>query len=206
MKTADVFRVGGVAGLLLGCAALTGCMGSPTYGTDKTAMEQLADDLGSAVSIGTKQKTTTVKYNPRPSLVLPPKGNMQALAAPQQSVAGKDNPEWLESPEESRARLVAEADERRGDSSYRSPLLVGYGSNGTLTEKQKWEKFREARTLQKGAYLDQRRYLADPPAEFRQTDSAALTDIGEPELKKQKRRKKEAAAAKSGSSWWRPFQ
>ncbi|MGV8936212.1 MAG: hypothetical protein ACOH2J_03755 [Allorhizobium sp.] len=206
MKTADVFRVGGVAGILMGCLALSGCIGGPTYGTDKTAMEQLTDDLGSAVSIGSKAPTSTVKYNPRPSLVLPPKTAMQSLSEPQQSLASKDNPQWLESPEDSRARLVAEADANADNPNYRSPLLVGYGTNGTMTEKQKWEAFREARKVQKGAYIDQRRYLADPPSEFRRADETVLTDVGEPELKKEKRRKKEAASAKKSSSWWMPFQ
>jgi hypothetical protein len=33
-----------------------------------------------------------------------------------------------------------------------------------------------------------------------------LTDLGEPEQKKEKRRKKEAAVAGTGKSWWNPFQ
>ncbi len=75
-----------------------------------------------------------------------------------------------------------------------------------MTETQKWQAFRDARALQKGAYLDQRRLLSDPPAEYRQTQDVALTDLGEPELKKEKRRKKEAKAAQQNSSWWMPFQ
>lgn len=209
MKSADLFRVGvGMAGLLLACSALTGCVGSPTYGTDKTAMEQLVDDVGSAVSIGSNpNKNANAKYNPRPALVMPPKGDQNTLVPPQQSLASKANPEWLETPEDARARLVAEADANANNPRYRSPLLAGYGTNGTMTETQKWEAFREARKQQKGAYLDQRRFLSDPPAEYRQANEATLTDLGEPESKKEKRRKKEAKAASQGSSsWWMPFQ
>ncbi len=74
MRRADAFRVGaGVSGLLLACLGLSGCIGGPTYGTDKTAMEQLADDLGSSVAIGQDpNKNKGTKYNPRPALVLPP--------------------------------------------------------------------------------------------------------------------------------------
>lgn len=208
MKSADLFRVGvGMAGLLLACSALTGCVGSPTYGTDKTAMEQLVDDVGSAVSIGSDpNKNKGTKYNPRPALVMPPEAAKANLAAPQQSLAGKDNPQWLESPEQARERLVAEADANADNPRYRSPLLAGYGTNGSMTETQKWQAFRDARQLQKGAYLDQRRYLSDPPTEYRKADEAALTDLGEPEAKKEKRRKKMAKAANQNRQWWMPFQ
>lgn len=208
MKSAELFRVGvGMAGLLLACSALTGCVGSPTYGTDKTAMEQLVDDVGSAVSIGSDtNKNKGTKYNPRPALVMPPETAKANLAAPQQSLAGKENPEWLESPEQARERLVAEADANANNPRYRSPLLAGYGTSGTLTETQKWQAFREARELQKGAYLDQRRFLSDPPTEYRKADEAALSDLGEPESKKEKRRKKMAKAANQNRQWWMPFQ
>ncbi|WP_416798316.1 hypothetical protein [Ciceribacter azotifigens] len=209
MKAADVFRVGaGATGIIAVCLSLTGCVGSPTYGTDKTAMEQLVDDVGSAVSIGSNpNKNAGTKYNPRPALVMPPETARNTLAAPQQSLASKDNPEWLESPEDARERLVAEADANKDNPRYRSPLLAGYGTAGTMTESQKWAAFREARQLQKGAYLDQRRFLSDPPTQYRQVASAAnLDDLGEPELKKEKRRKKEAKAARQTSSWWMPFQ
>lgn len=208
MITANTFRVSaGLAGILAACVGLSGCIGSPTYGTNKTAMEQLADDLGSAVAIGSKQEGPAVKHNPRAALVLPPSSAQTALVAPQPSMANKDqNPAWLESPEEARERLRKEADENADNPNYRSPLLRGYGTAGTMTETQKWQAFREARTIQKGAYLDQRRFLADPPTAYRSApDPAAVADLGEPELKKQKRREKEAKAAQQTSSWWQPF-
>lgn len=210
MNSAYLFRVGlGLVGLVGVTSGLSGCVGSPTYGTDKTAMEQLVDDVGSAVSIAPRELANKdTKYNPRPDLVLPPAGAKTAgLVAPQQSVASRENnPEWVESPEEARERLVAEADENAGNPNYRSPLLAGYGKSGSMTETQRWQAFREARKLQKGAYLDQRRVLSDPPSEYRQTEEVALTDLGEPETKKEKRRKKEAKAAQQNSSWWMPFQ
>ncbi|KPF59707.1 hypothetical protein [Rhizobium sp. AAP116] len=210
MNSAYLFRVGlGLAGLFGVTAGLSGCVGSPTYGTDKTAMEQLVDDVGSAVSLAPREPANKgTKYNPRPDLVLPPGGAQTAgLVAPQQSVASRENnPEWVESPEEARERLVAEADANADNPRYRSPLLAGYGTAGTMTETQKWQAFRDARALQKGAYIDQRRLLSDPPTEYRQTQDVALSDLGEPELKKEKRRKAEAKAARQGSSWWMPFQ
>ncbi len=209
MKSAYLFRVGlGLAGLFGVTAGLSGCVGSPTYGTDKTAMEQLVDDVGSAVSVAPREPANKgTKYNPRPSLVLPPSGATASLVAPQQSVANRENnPNWVESPEEARERLVAEADANADNPRYRSPLLAGYGTSGTMTETQKWQAFRDARKLQKGAYLDQRRLLSDPPSQYRQAEEATLTDLGEPEVKKEKRRKKMAKAAQQNSSWWTPFQ
>ena len=94
MNSAYLFRVGlGVAGLLGVTVALSGCVGGPTYGTDKTAMEQLVDDVGSAVSIAPREPANKgTKYNPRPDLVLPPGGTQTAgLVAPQASVASRDS-------------------------------------------------------------------------------------------------------------------
>lgn len=208
MRRAVAYRVGAsVAGVLLSCTILSGCVGGPTYGTDKTAMEQLADDLGSAVAIGQNpNQNTQAKHNPRPGLVLPPQTARNTLVQPQQSVASKENGQWLESPEETRARLVAEAAANENDPRYRSPLLAGYGTAGTMTETQKWEAFREARKVQQGAYLDQRRFLTDPPTQYRQAVAGGtLDDLGEPETAKEKRRKKEAATAGRNNEWWRIF-
>lgn len=194
-----------LAGIFAACTSLSSCMSGPTYGTDKTAMEQLADDLGSAASISGNKKPEG-KYSPRPDLVLPPKGAQAELVQPQTSLASKDNPEWVESPEDTRKRLVAEADANSNNPNYRSPLLAGYGTNGTMTETQKWQAFRDARKIQKGAYLDQRRVLSDPPDSYRMVDESKLTDLGEPEAKKEKRRQKEAQISNSGKNWWQPFQ
>ncbi|HBF29882.1 hypothetical protein [Rhizobium sp.] len=208
MVKAGMFRVGAtVLSVFAACSALSGCVGGPTYGTDKTAMEQLGDDVTSAVSLGgNKPKNSDARYNPRPDLVLPPKGTAADLVAPQQPLASKDNPDWVESPEDTRKRLVAEADENKDTPGYRSPLLSGYGTNGTMTETQKWEAFRKAREEQKGAYIDQRRLLSDPPASYRTLDPAVADDLGEPELKKAKQREKDAKATNSDKSWWQPFQ
>ena len=104
------FRVyAGLFAVVAGSVVLTGCIGGPTYGTDKTAGEHLIDDLGSSVSLGSA-KPNNVKYQPRPGLVLPPSGETAQLVQPQQNMATKDNPQWIESPEDTRQRLRAEAD------------------------------------------------------------------------------------------------
>jgi hypothetical protein len=209
MNTTDMFRVGvAAAGILAATLTLSGCMGSPTYGTDKTAMEQLGDDLGSTVAIGGRNDDKkTVKYNPRPTLVVA-KGQAGNLPPPQASLANRENnPNWVESPEETRARLRQEADENSGNANYRSPLLAGNGQAGQLTEPQRWEAFRKAKAEAGNTNPNgPRRTLAEPPTQYRSADSAVLEDLGTPEAQKEKERKKAAAAASKDSSWWQIFQ
>ena len=176
----------------------------PTYGTDKTAGEQLVDDLGNAIMVQPdNEEARKIRYQPRGKLVVPK--DQTALVTPQDSVAGKDNPQWLESPEETRERLRAEADENSEDPHYRSPLITQTATNRKLSTAEQTEAYREARRLQMGAYSDKRRYLSDPPIEYRRMPEEAKEDLGEPEKQKERRRKKEAKAAKqSKSSWW-PF-
>lgn len=193
----------GLLGLLGGSLLLTGCMG-PTYGTDKSAGEQLVEDLGNAVMIQPDNKDAKkIRYQPRGGLVVPK--DKMALANPQQSVSSKDNPEWLENPEDMRERLRDEADANANDPHYRSPLANQHTTSKQLSSAEQTQAYREARRLQQGAYSDKRRYLSDPPVEYRKMPEEAQADLGEPEKQKERRRKKEAKAAKqSGSSWW-PF-
>ncbi|KQV68246.1 hypothetical protein [Rhizobium sp. Root1220] len=203
------FRLGACLTVAVaGSSLITGCMSSPRYGTDKTAMQQLTDDLGQSTSLsGTEAKNKGVKYTPRPSLVLPSETAKATLVEPQQSIASKDNPQWIESPEETRARLVQEADENSDKSSYQSPLANNQIEGGRRTTEEQTKAYREARAIQKGAYIDQRRAISDPPTEYRQIDDPAkLDDLGVPELKKDKKKKKDAAIAGSGKQWWNLLQ
>src|SRR3546814_7120683 len=97
MKTTHGFRAAvNVVGVVAGMAALSGCMGSPTYGTDKSASEQLMQDLGQSVSITGDQDTRKLKYNPRPELVVV-SAEDRSLPPPQTSLANRENnPAWVE--------------------------------------------------------------------------------------------------------------
>lgn len=103
--------------LLIVAVSASACLG-PTYGTDKTATAQLIDDLSDMTSIK-PQKGQDIAYTPRPAIVKPP--NSSTLPAPQQSVA-ESNAAWVESPEQTRTRLIAEADANQDSVNYRSPL------------------------------------------------------------------------------------
>ncbi|MGF9693253.1 MULTISPECIES: hypothetical protein [unclassified Rhizobium] len=197
----------GILAVAVASVGLTGCMSSPTYGTSKTAAEQLMDDLGDAVAVTPGAKNADTKYNPRPALVVRGKQTGD-LPAPQTSLASRENnPNWVESPEETRARLRQEAEDNRNNPNYRSPLLAGNGTAGTMTESQKWEAFRQAKTnAENPGIAGQRRTLTEPPTQYRIADNANLEDLGEPELKKERERKKAATDSSKTSSWWKPFQ
>jgi len=193
---------------MAGTAMMSSCTSGPRYGTDKTAFQQLTDDLGQSTSLtGAEPKNKGVKYQPRPGLVVPAQASRETLVEPQQTIASKENPQWIESPEETRARLVKEADENSDKSNYQSPLANNQIEGGRRTTEAQTKAYREARAIQKGAYIDQRRYISDPPTEYRQVDDPTkLDDVGEPELKKAKKKKKEAAIAGSGKQWWNLLQ
>jgi hypothetical protein len=219
MKTE--YRAGVTIGAIIAASlSLSGCLG-PTYGTGTPATTQLMDDLGNIASLGQSNKGADIKYKPRPAIVKP--SDTANLPAPQQSLA-ENNPEWVESPEETRARLVAEADANAGNSSYRSPLARRSGASGSSRpavrnkgEQAAPEKFgennnsqgadfRQRRQIEKGAYSDRRRFLSDPPLTYRQPSEAApIGDLGEPERAKERRRISEAKKAGTGKRKWWPW-
>lgn len=194
-----------VAALLGACAILSGCIGGPTYGTDKSSGEQLMDDLGNAVMLKPPNASDKkIAYQPRGGLVVPKDPNR--LVEPQKSLAStEDNPQWVENPEDMRDRLKQEATENERKIGYNSPLQSQNTTARNLSTDQQLEQYREARKLQQGLYSDKRRYLSDPPLDYRKVPEEVANDLGEPEKKKEKRRKKEAEIANTGTKKWWPF-
>ena len=220
MKTE--YRAGVTIGAIIAASlTVSGCLG-PTYGTGTPATTQLIDDLGSIASVGSPRKGADIEYKPRPAIVKPT--DTASLPPPQQNVA-ENNPEWVESPEETRARLVAEADANAGNAAYRSPLARRSGTSGSYKpiprnkgEQAAPEKFgvnntanqgaefRRRRQIEKGAYSDRRRFLSDPPLTYRQpSETAPVGDLGEPERAKERRRISEAKKAGTGKRKWWPW-
>lgn len=216
----------GRAPLLSGAAAIcaaalaSGCMGSPTYGTDKTANQQLMQDLGSILSVAPKSKGSEIAYTPRPELVRP--ASLEVLPEPQQALATAENPAWPESPEERRARLRAEATENQDDPNYRSPIIGSSGERGKRSEAERNSNFmdraprhqalegserkraevqRRLRESKQGEPTT-RKYLSEPPLDYRApAETAVAGELGEDELVKERRRRQ--AASKGGS--WRDY-
>jgi hypothetical protein len=206
---------------------LAGCMSDPTYGTGKSQGIQLAEDLTGMLSLAPKQRET-LAYEPRPELVRPAPDAEPVLPAPQQKLATTENPDWVESPEQKRARLKKEITANRDDPDYESPIEgavasadtgrsqvsadIGsprahdagrrYGDNASNDRTR--AAFKEKLAEQKQGSPTTRRYLSDPPLDYRApAQTAAVDDVGEDELKKERRRKAEAKKAAGGGRSWR---
>ncbi|CAN7517960.1 hypothetical protein LJR234_003790 [Mesorhizobium amorphae] len=210
-------RVALLAPLVVSGLALSGCMGSPTYGTDKTAGEQLAGDLSSAFSFSPK-RGEKIDYKPRPELVKPAPGQKENLPPPQESIETA-SADWPESPEARRARLRADATAHQDDPAYQSQIVDDVQTDPVAVKKAmaesgsshppRWspadsDKGRAAeiqRRMAEGKQGDPntRKYLSEPPLDYRVAAATAPQgELGEDEYKKERRLKKEAEGKKSG--------
>lgn len=203
--------------LVAAATALSACMGSPTYGTGKPADIQLIEDVTGVLSLGPKNKEQ-IEYKPRPELVKP--ASTASLPAPQDSLTTASNPAWPESPEQRRARIRAEATLNRDDPEFQPEVVdtvaaaspsprkirtrgddlnadgssVGHGA----MNNQRAEFQRRLRENNQGSPTS-RRYLSEPPTEYRRpVETAAADDLGEDEWKKQQRREQ---GARKGDGW-----
>lgn len=213
-----------IASALLAASGLlvSGCMSGPTYGTDKTATEQLVGDVTGILSLAPKDRKQ-IDYKPRPELVKPAKGEVANLPTPQDGVAVTDNPAWPESPEQKRARLRAEATANVDKPGFRPQIENDMPIATAVAEPRGTnERFRESgvtpigaptltqqRTEIKKRLAEQqqgspasRRYLSEPPLDYRQPSATApVGDIGEDEVKKERRMKAAARKAAGGPRW-----
>lgn len=201
---------------------LAGCVGGPTYGTDKTSAQQFFDDLSNIATIGNINKTAKLDTKPRPELVPPSSiAVVSALPVPQENVARINAPDWPEAPEKQRERLRNEATLNQSNPNYISPIIKKaapaepYLPDGLnhARERESWtptpkviqaqrqEFLRRKRTSEGGSTM-LRRYLSEPPLDYRMpATTAPIGEIGDDEAKKERERQK---AARGKSGWW-PF-
>ncbi|HMQ58856.1 MAG TPA: hypothetical protein PKE65_09940, partial [Rhizobiaceae bacterium] len=175
----------------------------------------------SVISLTPKQKEP-IAYNPRPELVKP--GDTSALPPPQENVASVDGA-WPESPEERRARIRSEADERnasgaistgpsavrpvRDNTKYDDPFYQGKSESPVVAARRAKENRtrRTESTVDLASAPSKRRYLSDPPVEYRKpVETASAGELGEDEAEKERKRIA-AAKGKSTKSWkdWLPW-
>ena len=206
-------RVAIVAPVLFASALAAGCMSSPTYGTDKTANEQLMNDVSGMFALG-GDKNERIDYKPRPDLVRPSSKN---LPPPQESLASADNTAWPESPEQRRARIRATATANQDNPSFRPEVVPDIDprqrtgvivdpnarrferpANGTeANARQQRAEFNARLTEQRQGSPTSRKFLSEPPVAYRQpAPTAAADDVGEDEAVKERRAK---SAARKGS-------
>jgi hypothetical protein len=212
-------RLALLAPLVVSGLALSGCMSSPTYGTDKTASEQLVGDVTGILSIGPKERQK-IEYKPRPELVKPSPAAIANLPAPQ-APATAENPNWPESPEQKRARIIAHATENRDKPGFRPEIvndIVDGPASSTppgrsakaedsgiispVAAEQEANAFKKKLAESRQGSPTSRKYLSEPPLVYREpSPTAPVDDVGEDEVKKERRLK--AAARKNGDWSWR---
>lgn len=210
-------RISAGAIVAASAVALSGCVGmAPTYGTGKAADTQLMEDVSSMFSLAPKKKEQ-IDYKPRPELVKPAKAD--ALPAPQDNITTASAGAWPESPEARLTRIRAEATANRDNLDFQPEVELDVkparqtiratrgddvnmdGSTKSIELQRK--DFNQRLAMNRQGSPTERRYLSEPPLEYRQPAATATTDdVGEDEWKKERRRK--AGHTKKGSSWW-PF-
>ncbi len=111
--------------MTMAAGILSGCVGTPTYGTGKPADQQLLEDVTGILTISPK-RTDTIDYKPRPEIVKP--ATAEVLPPPVEANTTA-NPSWPESPEQRLARLRTEATENRDKPGYRPKVKDSSGQD-----------------------------------------------------------------------------
>ncbi len=216
-------RISAGAFVAISAVALSGCMGmAPTYGTGKPADTQLIEDVTGMFSLAPEKKAQ-IDYKPRPELVKPADPKNAALPAPQDNiVTASAGGAWPESPEARLARIRADATAKRDELGFEPEVDMPIEKNrrmlratrgddvnmdgSTVSIEKQRKEFNERLAMNKQGSPTERRYLSEPPLEYRAPAATAPTDdVGEDEWKKEKRRK--AGHTKKGTGWssWLPW-
>lgn len=183
-RGSSLLKLGAVSIVVLAAAAC-----SPTYGTGKSANQQLLEDVTGMMSLQPGGPRQTIQYQPRPDLVRP--SNTTVLPSPQAGVTAQRSEQWPESPEERLRRVRASADESgvpttaviRDGNTQRIVASSSFDSNDPRAQR---EEFRRRLTAANQGDPNVRRSLAEPPTTYRQpSESAPVGDVGEPEWRKE---------------------
>lgn len=160
-----------IASALTATLALGGCFG-PTYGTNETQIDALVSDLGNSISLGKKGGNEPINYSPRPDIVQPT--TTTTLPTPQENIVSSSEA-WPESPEELRARVRTDIENDRRDPNFISSQSEAEALGASRGPNQ--------RALGTGT----RRFLTDPPSEYRiPAETAATDDLGKSEAQKER--------------------
>jgi len=208
------------------CVVLSGCNAGPTYGTGKTAGQQLMDDVSSLASLRPAggSMTGNVETRPRPELVPPAADMRDILPPPQETVARGESAQWPESPEERRQRLRDEATANQDNPNYVSPIEPAKArySRQRPTDttrsgneriavvpraeaRKQREAYQKLRQENSGGTATSRKYLSEPPLVYRQpAETAPVDETGIDEATKERQRKA-ALESKEGKKRWWPF-
>lgn len=214
-------RVAAVAIVTLSAFTLGGCVGmAPTYGTGKPADTQLMEDVTGMFSLA-PQKRERIDYKPRPELVKP--ASAEVLPAPQDNIVTASAGAWPESPEARLARIRAEATDSRDNLGFQPEVELDTTNRGrrglratrgddvnmdgsTISVDAQREDFNRRLVENRQGTPTNRRYLSEPPVEYRQpAETAVAGDVGEDEWKKDRRRKAGHTKKGKGLASWIPW-
>jgi hypothetical protein len=174
-------------------AWLAGCSPTATYGTGQAPELALFREVtGGILSSGKKEP---IEYQPRAPLVMPPTATAEQLPPPAETAAAAAA-DWPLDPDE-RAAAVPERSEEEmryggGQAEYRRlKPLVGVlpepPQQGSMDDRQpaydivhsreQRATFQKALAEAEGYGSNERRYLTDPPTEYRQPASTAPAEF-----------------------------
>ncbi|HVY19921.1 MAG TPA: hypothetical protein VHA70_07535 [Bauldia sp.] len=177
-----------------GAAALAGC-NSMTYGTGTTPAMQTVQDL-TGLATGGKADKAPIDYSPRPKIVAPPA--IGALPPPQSDSQTLASTNWPNDPDLLKARVKADADARAAagqEDQLRLPkgkLVAAPPPGENYVSKEDLAKIKATMDSNKGGMsvdasgAPVRKYLTDPPVEYRLPDPNAPVAVaadGKPKKK-----------------------
>lgn len=190
---------------------MLGACSSTTYGTGTTPAAQTVEDISGILAMGGKKSgQEPVVYAPRAPIVEPPAKSLPPPGSISTASLGGD---WPTDPDEERKRLEALVDERTAagqslkfsvpkEGGRTRPDLTrdreGLSTQKILREKMRDSQagserkkiFADAKQAKIGSFDENgnpvRRYLTEPPAEYREADPDSPVEITE----KPKKRKK----------------
>jgi hypothetical protein len=180
-----------IAAGLLAPAWLAGCSPTATYGTGEAPeMALFREVTGGFLS---NEKKEPIEYQPRAPLVMPPAASGQQLPAPSET-ADAASPDWPVDPDERVAALRANDEDPRAGGSQaeyrRLRPLAGVlpeaprnerTSSGSpydiVHNRQQRQQFRQALADSKGYGRTERRYLTDPPTQYREPAATAPAEF-----------------------------
>lgn len=166
-------KAGAAFGMMASMLVLAGCNGQ-TYGTGRSVELATIEELTGNLAGGGKKKQAPIEYKARSELVLPPSAQ---LPAPEQKLALAQTAAWPNDPDQNKAakNTSGEIPEefRRGrlarGSSQRDPNVspIDVTEMNTAQRLEAQRKFREQRAAMGSGDGTERRYLTDPPVEYR---------------------------------------
>jgi hypothetical protein len=174
--------------------ALAGC-NSMTYGTGTTPAMQTVQDI-TGLAVGGKADKDPIDYAPRPKIVAPP--TIASLPPPESGDPSVTAANWPNDPDLLKAKVKADAEARAAagkSDQIRLPkgAFVAAPAPGehTLT-KEETAQVRAAMAAAKGGMSvdangnPTRKYLTDPPVEYRLPDPNAPIAVADGKPKKKK--------------------